>query len=246
MLTRGPVSVKRLAHTGATAETPLTARVHSLANAARRRYIVGMRRATRERLFGRATLVLGLSITACSGEAVDADRPVMPAATTSAQEPPAVPPEQPGQQAEFAPMDSDATSAVSREPDPPRDRCLWETEDLLSRIDAQSPALIDCGLFLGEQPLENECFTNGLLGSDSVQITINNCIDCMIHSTYVSTSSGRKVHLYREADYYGDDVRVVRVDACTTFVPGQGPGANCAAPATLYTCSDPLPDPSSL
>jgi hypothetical protein len=99
---------------------------------------------------------------------------------------------------------------------------------------------------LGQQPLDNECFTNGLQAGQAVQITINNCIDCMIHSTYVSTPSAAKFHLYREADYFGDDTRVVRVDSCTDFVAGAGSGASCAGPAVLYACSDPLPAPSDL
>jgi hypothetical protein len=103
-----------------------------------------------------------------------------------------------------------------------------------------------CGLFLGQQPLDNDCFRSGFDAENGVQITINNCIDCMIYSTYVSTPSAGKFHLYREADYYGDAVRVVRVDSCTDFVAGEGSGANCAGPARLYSCSDPLPDPSDL
>jgi RimJ/RimL family protein N-acetyltransferase len=69
----------------------------------------------------------------------------------------------------------------------------------------------------------------------------------MIHSTYVSMPGSGKFHLYREADYFGDQVRVVRVDSCTDFGTGQGPGANCAGPAMLYACSEPLRDlePSS-
>jgi hypothetical protein len=123
--------------------------------------------------------------------------------------------------------------------------CLWETNELLSEVDAPGADPTDCGVFLGAQPLENDCFSEGLEGDRGVQITINNCIDCMIHSTYVSTSAG-KFHLYREADTYGDDQRVVRVDSCTDFVAGEGPGASCASPEVLYACSDPLPAPSAL
>jgi hypothetical protein len=130
--------------------------------------------------------------------------------------------------------------------DVPADACLWETNELLSHIAAPSSELTDCGTFLGQQPLDNDCFATGLEAGRAVQITINNCIDCVIHSTYVSTSDGGKFHLYREADYFGDDVRVVRVDACTDFVAGEGSGANCAGAAMLYACSDPLPDPSAL
>jgi hypothetical protein len=129
----------------------------------------------------------------------------------------------------------------------PTSPCLWETDELLSRVDAPAPELEDCGLFLGlQQPLDNDCFTNGLETGHAVQITINNCTDCMIHSTYVSTPSAGKFHLYREADYYGDQLREVRVDSCTNFVAGSGSGANCAGSARLYACSDPLPAPSDL
>jgi hypothetical protein len=138
------------------------------------------------------------------------------------------------------------TNALDGADDAPGGACLWETDELLTHVAAPAAQLTDCGLFLGQQPLDNDCFTNGLEAGRAVQITINNCIDCMIHSTYVSTSDGGKFHLYREADYYGDDVREVRVDSCTGFVAGEGSGANCAGPAMLYSCSDPLPDPSDL
>jgi hypothetical protein len=123
--------------------------------------------------------------------------------------------------------------------------CLWETNDLLSQVDAATADLTDCGVFLGAQPLDNGCFSDALEGGQAVQITINNCIDCMIHSTYVSTSAG-KFHLYREADYYGDDRRVARIESCTDFVAGEGSGASCAGRAMLYACSDPLPAASEL
>jgi hypothetical protein len=137
------------------------------------------------------------------------------------------------------------TKALDRSENRPGGACLWETDELLSRVDAPAAELADCGLFLGQEPLENDCFANGLAAGDAVQITINNCIDCMIHSTYLSTPSAGKFHLYREADYYGDDIRVVRVDSCTDFGMGEGSGANCVGPAVLYSCSDPLPPPSA-
>lgn len=137
--------------------------------------------------------------------------------------------------------EGDATDTDTAENRP--DGCLWEKDELLSHVDAPTPGLTDCGVFLGQQPLENECFMNALDAGAAVEITINNCIDCMIHSTYVSAAAG-KFHLYREADYYGDAVRVVRVDSCTDFTAGEGSGANCAGAESLYTCADPLP-PSS-
>ena len=138
------------------------------------------------------------------------------------------------------------TNALASSENTPDNGCLWETNELLSHVNAEALELVDCGLLLGQQPLDNECFTDGLDAGDAVQITINNCIDCMIHSTYVSTPSTGKFHLYREADYYGDAVRVVRVDSCIDFMVGEGSGANCAEPGILYSCSDPLSDPSDL
>lgn len=124
--------------------------------------------------------------------------------------------------------------------------CLWETSELLSRVEVPAPEPLDCGVFLGQPPLDNDCFAGALAAGDAVQITINNCIDCMVHSTYVSVPSVGKFHLYREADYYGDNTRVVRIDSCTDFVAGEGSGANCAQPEVLYACSDPLPAPSGV
>jgi hypothetical protein len=138
----------------------------------------------------------------------------------------------------------DGEGSVDTETDGLDGACLWETSELLSEVDAATAELRDCGTFLGAQPLDYACFADGLEVGRAVQITIN--IDCMIHSTYVSTADGGKFHLYREADYYGDSVREVRIDSCTDFVAGDGPGANCAGSAMLYGCSDPLRAPSAL
>jgi hypothetical protein len=140
----------------------------------------------------------------------------------------------------------DGERSLDAETDALDGACLWETNELLSQVDAPTAELTDCGIFLGDEPLDNACFTDGLEAGRPVQITINNCIDCMIHSTYVSTADAAEFHLYREADHYGDNVREVRIDSCTGFVAGEGPGANCAGAAMLYTCSDPLRAPSAL
>jgi hypothetical protein len=123
--------------------------------------------------------------------------------------------------------------------------CPWDPEELLAEVDVSAPDLRDCN----RGPREGtprDCFFGAMASGETVQVTTNGCSDCLILSTFVSLPNEGKFRLYREADYYGDSLRMVRVDTCTDIVPALTSELGCTASSTLYDCSDPLPDPTSL
>jgi hypothetical protein len=128
--------------------------------------------------------------------------------------------------------------------DTPPTACLWETNELLSHVEVRTPE-VDCGQVRPGDSDAVDCFTSARGGGEAAQVTINNCIDCLILSTFVSLPTDGEFHLYREADFYGDDMRVVRVEACGDVAPAEG-NLSCAEPSILYRCTDALPDPSTL
>ena len=143
--------------------------------------------------------------------------------------------------------DGEAASAVDAQDgidDAPPAACLWETNELLSHVEVRTPEL-DCGQVRPGDSDAVDCFTSAMVGGEAAQVTINNCIDCLILSTFVSLPTAGEFHLYREADSYGDDTRVVRVEACSEVAPADG-NLSCAEPSILYRCTDPLPEPSAL
>jgi hypothetical protein len=124
--------------------------------------------------------------------------------------------------------------------------CLWQTDELLSRVGAPALELFDCGTIDELRPADADCFTNNLAAGRAVQISRNSCIDCFILFTYVATPNAEKFQLYREADSYGDGLRVVRVDACTDLIVSDVAGVRCTEPVVRYSCSDSLSNPSAL
>jgi len=123
--------------------------------------------------------------------------------------------------------------------------CLWDVDDLLAEIEVPTPGL-DCGQSRSGDPAAIECYTSARERGEAAQVTLNSCIDCLILSTFVSLPDGSELHLYREADYYGDDRRVVRAEACAEVALGSEGLLSCTAPSILYRCVDPLPPPATL
>jgi hypothetical protein len=144
-----------------------------------------------------------------------------------------------------AQTDADASSADASSADASDATCPWDPEDLLAKVDVSAPGIRDCNLGLYEST-PRDCFMDAMAAGEAAQLTTNSCIDCLILSTFVSLTNESKFLLYREADYYGDSLRVVRVDSCAAIVPVLTNELGCSAPSTLYDCSDPLPDPTSL
>lgn len=137
------------------------------------------------------------------------------------------------------------TDAVPSSGDESEAACPWDPDELLAKVDVSAPGIRDCNLGPYESTAR-DCFMDAMASGEAAQLTTNGCIDCLILSTFVSLANEGKFLLYREADYYGDSRRVVRVDSCAAIVPVLTYELGCSAPSTLYDCSDPLPDPTSL
>jgi hypothetical protein len=148
-------------------------------------------------------------------------------------------------QADADASSADASSADASSADESDATCPWDPEDLLAKVDVSAPGIRDCNLGPYESTARG-CFMDAMAAGEAAQLTTNSCIDCLILSTFVSLTNESKFLLYREADYFGDSLRVVRVDSCTAIVPVLSNELGCSAPSTLYDCSDPLPDPTSL
>jgi hypothetical protein len=50
------------------------------------------------------------------------------------------------------------------------------------------------------------------------------------------------LHVFREADHFGDDQREVAVERCSDLVAHPTDAIQCVAPAPLFDCQDALPD----
>lgn len=111
--------------------------------------------------------------------------------------------------------------------------CPWEPDELLAEVDVSATGIRDCNLGPHEGTAR-DCFMSAMASGEAAQLTTNRCIDCLILSTFVSLANQGKFLLYREADYYGDSLRVVRVDSCTVIVPALANELGCTEPATLY------------
>lgn len=142
-----------------------------------------------------------------------------------------------------APTDTDSLTRAAHEPGAAT--CPWEPDELLAEVDVSTSGIRDCNQDPGENT-PRDCFTGATASGEAALVTTNSCIDCLILSTFVTLPDEGKFLIYREADRYGDSLRVVRVDSCTDIVPVLTNELGCTGPSTLYDCSDPLPDPTTL
>jgi hypothetical protein len=120
--------------------------------------------------------------------------------------------------------------------------CPWSIDALLGQVGARVvEARVDCGSTNGafsEQVDElYACFVAApeQLGAE---FTLNNCIDCSIPTTYVSTPTPEYFAILREADVYGDELRVARVTRCSTIELKAS--VACRDAEDLYSCAEPL------
>ena len=136
--------------------------------------------------------------------------------------------------------------AGNSEPDPhaPHD-CPAEVDDLLAEVDQPVPRRVNCGSFnSGEIAAVRDALDCLLLreAGASTELTVTRCEDCSILSTYVVSAEGDMLHVFREADHFGDDQREVAVERCADLVAHPSEAIQCVDPAPLFDCQDALPD----
>lgn len=123
-------------------------------------------------------------------------------------------------------------------------QCVWGVDELLAHVGAIVSERQDCGLTNGSFGAGVEelfrCFEQAP-AAPGAEFTLNNCVDCQIPSTYVSTPDGQFYHVRMEADLFGDDRREASVHRCSdvaltttdTIVT-----VECVNAEELYACTD--------
>jgi hypothetical protein len=126
------------------------------------------------------------------------------------------------------------------------ERCPASVDALLAKVEQSAPRRATCGSFNVVQIAEIHAALDCLMSADGVpasarEFSVTRCIDCFIQSTYVATSEGELLHVFIEADAWGDDRREVKVERCSSLVADEFEGVRCEGAESLYACEDALP-----
>jgi hypothetical protein len=120
--------------------------------------------------------------------------------------------------------------------------CPWSIDALLGQVGARVvEARVDCGSTNGAFSEQvDELYACFVAASEQLgaEFTLNNCIDCSIPTTYVSTPTPEYFAILREADVYGDELRVARVTRCSAIELKSS--VACRDAEHLYSCAEPL------
>jgi hypothetical protein len=123
-----------------------------------------------------------------------------------------------------------ATMTTSAPAPAPKSPCPWDVDVLLHQVGALVvPDRVDCGF-------RSDCFAAAPV-DPGAQFTVNNCTDCSIPTTYVSTPTPAYFAILLENDQYGDAFREARVSRCST-IEFSILGASCRDPEQLYFCKE--------
>lgn len=129
-----------------------------------------------------------------------------------------------------------------------RPKCAWGVDEMLAEVGLEAKDRVSCGgangAFESGIIAGMECFEQAIGDGQAVEFTINDCTDCSIPTTYVALPTGERFAFYMEADMFGDELLVSRIQRCDTIdyaigVEQGGVQVNCASPETLYSCSEP-------
>jgi hypothetical protein len=127
-----------------------------------------------------------------------------------------------------------------------REPCPWTIDELLMTLGVTADDRISCGRY-GYWDVTSiagamYCFERAEASGASVELTINNCIDCSKPTTYVTTNSG-ELHfaITREDDMFAADrLRKATILSCTSLDFDTTSGmASCIDPVNVYDCSEP-------
>lgn len=126
---------------------------------------------------------------------------------------------------------------------PDSDKCLWEVDDLLAEADVGPSKRQSCGSFNGAEGERIDDALECLLSTPkgkTAELTVNDCIDCFIESTYVVTADQKLVRVTREADMLGDDTKTVTVTRCVELKRPENQTIECVDDTEVYSCNEPL------
>jgi len=133
-----------------------------------------------------------------------------------------------------------------------REPCAWGADALLNRVGADVGGRANCGLFgtgssAAEIAAARECFESAVSAAIPVEITISNCTDCWIPTTYVATAAGERFAVLMAQDHFSANrLREAKVEACDDIVVVEASeiiDLSCVAPNVLYACTEPLDAP---
>jgi hypothetical protein len=132
------------------------------------------------------------------------------------------------------------TQATHAQGSPP---CTWGVDELLAEVGAAVSTRASCGSTGSfDEPgvaRLHECFLNSVEQGVSREFTVNACIDCQIPNTFVWTPRDGILRVVLEEDYFGDELRETKVEACSELKLENG-GLLCVEPVLLYACEEPL------
>ena len=146
------------------------------------------------------------------------------------------------------PRKPDAGAPLGGGPVSPSTPCIWGTNALLALVGAEEVERRNCGRYpsFDAKGVRGgfECFGRTAVRSVAVELSVNECADCSILMTSVSTPSRGMLMIRRERDAFGaDDVFEVSVQDCGGLdVDEQGGSSTlvCVVPLDYYyRCSEP-------
>jgi hypothetical protein len=120
--------------------------------------------------------------------------------------------------------------------------CDETVDQLLSKAGVEAPRRHDCGSVAygsSEVAAALSCFTTAQAAGQAVEVTVNNCIDCIDASTFVGTVSGKTYRVEIVVDPYGVDTRATSVATCSQIVVSDVGAVTCTSATSLYTCHAP-------
>jgi hypothetical protein len=119
--------------------------------------------------------------------------------------------------------------------------CPSEVNALLDKVGSiVVPARIQCGLTNGAFSAQVQELFDCFLAAPAdlgAEFTVNNCTDCSIPTTYVSTPTPEYLAILLENDQYGDAFREARVSRCSA-VELSAMGVGCRDREELYACTE--------
>lgn len=120
--------------------------------------------------------------------------------------------------------------------------CTWGVDELLVANDLPNEKRANCGEFsyADEQAVADGlvCLQTARDAKKAAQLTVNDCADCSIPNTFITTRAGDLFWIELEADEYGDEFFTATLARCAEFVEGEEGVPVCGDAEEVYRCQD--------